>query len=48
MEKADILEMTVKYLRSLNTDRPLHHKQQQGKISTINSLHALRDSISCV
>lgn len=30
MEKADILEMTVKYLRSLNSERPLHFKQQQG------------------
>lgn len=31
MEKADILEMTVKYLRSLNTERTLHIKQHQGK-----------------
>lgn len=31
MEKADILEMTVKYLRSLNAESPLHLKQHQGK-----------------
>ena len=31
MEKADILEMTVKYLRSLNTERTLHINQHQGK-----------------
>lgn len=30
MEKADILEMTVKYLRSLNTERPSFLMQQQG------------------
>lgn len=37
MEKADILEMTVKYLRSLNTERPPFLMQQQG-IEKINIL----------
>ncbi|XP_068713913.1 transcription factor HES-2-like [Montipora foliosa] len=31
MEKADILEMAVKYLRSLSTDRPLHLQKQQDE-----------------
>ena len=32
MEKADILEMTVRYLRSLQAEKPLHLKQRQGNM----------------
>lgn len=40
MEKADILEMTVKYLRSLNTERTLHIKQHQEDASAIAKYRA--------
>ncbi|KAL9959848.1 hypothetical protein ACROYT_G033209 [Oculina patagonica] len=40
MEKADILEMTVKYLRSLNAERPLHLKQHQDDAVAIAKYRA--------
>lgn len=39
MEKADILEMTVKYLRSLNADTPVHVQKQQGIKIASHAIH---------